>query len=179
VGVHTGVPFGDYAYTGTLGPQLLGVPAIVPLAWAMLAYPALLVARTLLGSRPRPLLVVPLAAWALATWDVFLDPQMVDAGHWRWAHPGPALPGVAGIPLTNYVGWLLVALLLQALLSRVVPGGPRSDALPLALYAWTYLSSVLAHAVFFGRPPVALVGGLLMGTVAVPLLVALARRRSR
>ena len=176
VGVHTGVPFGDYAYTGTLGPQLLGVPAIVPLAWAMLAYPALLVARTLVGSRPA--LVVPLAAWALATWDVFLDPQMVDAGHWRWAHPTPALPGVTGIPLTNYIGWLLVAVLLAALLDRVVPAVAAPDALPHALYAWTYLSSVLAHAVFFGRPPVALVGGLLMGTVAVPLLVALARRRT-
>jgi uncharacterized membrane protein len=177
VGVRTGVPFGDYAYTGTLGPQLLGVPAIVPLAWAMLAYPALLVARTLVGSRP--VLVVPLAAWALATWDVFLDPQMVDAGHWRWAHPTPALPGVTGIPLTNYLGWLLVAVLLQAVLSRVVPAGdPGPDVLPLLLYAWTYLSSVLAHLAFFGRPPVALVGGLLMGTVAIPLLVVLARRRS-
>jgi len=173
VGVHTGVPFGDYAYTGTLGPQLLGVPVIVPLAWAMLAYPALLVARALVRTR---WLVVPVAAWALATYDVFLDPQMVDAGHWRWADPTPALPGVSGIPLTNFAGWLVVALLLAVLLDRVVPAAPGQDLLPLVLYAWTYASSVLADAAFFGRPPVALVGGVLMGTVGIPLLVLLGRR---
>jgi len=30
----------------------------------------------------------------------------------------------------------------------------------------------LAHAVFFGRPPVALVGGVVMGLVAVPYALA-------
>src|SRR5690242_8260451 len=29
VGVATGLPFGHYAYTGTLGPELFGVPAVV------------------------------------------------------------------------------------------------------------------------------------------------------
>ena len=37
VGVATGVPFGRYEYTGTLGPQLLGVPLVVPLAWSWMA----------------------------------------------------------------------------------------------------------------------------------------------
>ena len=45
---------------------------------------------------------------ALAAWDLFLDPQMVDAGHWTWAHPDPGLPLVPGVPLTNYAGWLVV-----------------------------------------------------------------------
>ena len=47
VGVTTGRPFGHYAYAGTLGPQVLGVPLVVPLAWTMMAYPALLAARRL------------------------------------------------------------------------------------------------------------------------------------
>ena len=47
VGVHTGVPFGAYAYTGDLGAEVLGVPAVVPLAWTMMAWPALVVGRTL------------------------------------------------------------------------------------------------------------------------------------
>src|ERR1044071_1314243 len=29
VGVHTGFPFGDYRYTGTLGAEVLGVPVLV------------------------------------------------------------------------------------------------------------------------------------------------------
>ena len=51
VGVATGWPFGRYAYTGTLGPEVLGVPVVVPLAWVMMAWPALVVARTLAARR--------------------------------------------------------------------------------------------------------------------------------
>jgi putative membrane protein len=177
VGVHTGFPFGDYRYTGTLGAEVLGVPALVPLAWIMMCWPALLVGRALAGRRAW--LVVPLGAWALASWDVFLDPQMVDAGHWVWADPVPALPGVTGVPLTNYVGWLLVAALMIAVLHRHTPARARELDLragpaPL-LYLWTYGSSVWAHAAFFGRPWVSLVAGLLMGLVAVPFAVVLWR----
>jgi carotene biosynthesis associated membrane protein len=177
VGVHTGMPFGAYEYAGTLGPQVLGVPAVVPAAWLMMAYPALLAARRLVGHRP---VAVPfVAAWALTSWDVFLDPQMVDAGHWRWEHPTPALPGVEDIPLTNFAGWLLVSLIMCTLLDRLVGGARRGaeDLLPLTVFLWVYGSSVLAHLAFFGRPPVALVGGLLMGAVAIPLAVRLWQRR--
>ena len=176
IGVRTGMPFGSYAYSGTLGVQVLGVPAVVPLAWLMMAYPALLVGRRLVGGRR---IAVPfVAAWALTSWDVFLDPQMVDAGHWTWAHPTPSLPGVDDIPLTNFAGWLLVSLVMCALLDRLIGRAPRDapdDGLPITVFLWTYASSVLAHAVFFGRPSVALVGAVLMGLVAVPLAVLVAR----
>jgi putative membrane protein len=186
VGVHTGVPFGSYAYTGTLGVALLGVPLLVPLAWIMMSWPALLVGRALTASPVRtrgrrPWLVVVVGAWALASWDVFLDPQMVDAGHWVWADPTPALPGVTDVPLTNYVGWLLVAAAIVAALHRTVgtSSGHRELDLRLGpapvLYLWTYLSSVWAHAAFFDRPWVSLVGGILMGVVAAPFAVALWR----
>ncbi|MFD5824115.1 carotenoid biosynthesis protein [Lentzea sp. NPDC060358] len=184
IGVHTGFPFGEYRYTGSLGLEVAGVPVVVAMAWVMMCWPALLVGRSLAAwARPdRPLwLVVGIGAWALASWDVFLDPQMVDAGHWEWAHPEPALPGVDGIPLTNYAGWLLVAVLMMAALQRTV-GGPRvtreldlrSGPAPV-LYLWTYGSSVWAHAAFFGRPLVSLVAGVLMGLVALPFAVALWR----
>ena len=164
VGVHTGVPFGPYAYTGDLGPEVLGVPVVVPLAWAMMAWPALVVGRTL--ARRLPVAVVGGAA--LAAWDLFLDPQMVDAGHWTWVHPDPGLPLVPGVPLTNYGGWLVVSVVMVGLLDRLLPphSGPSGPA--AALYLWTYGSSVLAHVVFFGRPGSALVGGLLMGALALP-----------
>ena len=179
VGVATGVPFGTYDYAGTLGPKLLSVPLVIPLAWVMMAWPALLVAARLCrptegrwtSSRAAR---VAVAAVALASWDLFLDPQMVDAGHWRWASPSPGLPGVGTVPLTNYAGWAAVALLLMLVLDRVVPLRPStSDTVPYALYLWTYFSSVLALAAFFGLPAAALWGALGMGTVALPLLRSL------
>ena len=180
VGVHTGVPFGTYSYAGTLGPQIGGVPLLVPLAWVMMAWPALHVGR-LLGDAHR-WRTAAAGAWALASWDVFLDPQMVDDGYWTWADPSPALPGVEGIPLTNFAGWLVVSLLLCTVLDRTIgrvarPGPSTLAAVPLAVYLWTFASSVLAHAAFFGRPSVALVGSVVMGVVALPVALRLGRRR--
>jgi uncharacterized membrane protein len=177
VGVATGAPFGDYSYSGALGPRLAGVPLIIPLAWTWMAWPAWLAASRV---APRWLLArIGLAGLALAAWDLFLDPQMVAEGYWRWTDPRPALPGVPAIPVSNYVGWLAVAIALMALLAalggrqlRAVRNGP--DAPMLAWYLWTYGSSVLAHAVFLGLRASAGWGALGMGLVAIPLALQLA-----
>ncbi len=174
VGLHTGLPFGGYTYTGTLGPELLGVPLVVPLAWTMMAWPALAVGRALAR---RPLTVAVTGGWALAAWDVFLDPQMVDAGYWRWADPHPALPLVPGIPVSNYAGWLLVAMLMTAALHRALPREVRTSGPAAALYLWAYGSSVLAHLAFFARPGSAVLGAVLMGLVALPFARIASRDR--
>jgi uncharacterized membrane protein len=176
VGVATGFPFGTYDYSGRLGPKLLGVPLIIPLAWTWMAWPAWLAALRLTSSR---IARVALAAWGLAAWDLFLDPQMVAEGYWTWRDPTPALPGVPGIPIGNYLGWLGFAVLLMTALSAI---GGRAVAEPvpgdrplLALWFWTYASSVLAAAVFLGLPASAAWGGVLMGAVVLPLAVRLRR----
>jgi putative membrane protein len=165
LGVATGFPFGDYSYSGALGPRLLGAPVVIPLAWAWMAYPAWLAAGRLAANR---LIRVPLAGIGLAAWDLFLDPQMVGEHYWTWRDPSPSLPGVPDVPLSNYLGWLAVAVILMAVVSTL--DKPTSDERPfLALYLWTYASSVLAHAVFLGRPASAAWGALGMGLVAIPL----------
>ena len=172
VGTATGVPFGQYDYADSLGAKLLGVPVVIPLAWAMFAYPCLLVgqrlARTTLGA-------AAIGGLALASWDLFLDPQMVEAGHWRFTDVDVALPGAPGIPVSNYLGWLLVAVLMVGAL-QLLGRRERDDRVPAALFLWTYVSSVLANAVFFGRPAVALIGGVGMGLVAVPYALSLRRQ---
>ncbi len=189
LGVATSVPFGAYRYTGTLGWQLLGVPVVIPLAWTMMAYPALLVGDRI--GRRRTARVVAAGA-ALASWDLFLDPQMVDAGHWVWR--GGAGPALVGVPVSNFVGWFVVATAMMAVLARVPQrgvveavftptGGGRAmrwsdaydDRVPYALYLWTYASSVLAHAAFFNLPGSALLGGAGMGVVVALFLRALRR----
>src|SRR5207247_926767 len=123
LGTASGVPFGRYGYAGSLGPRVLGVPLVVPLAWVMMGWPAWLVGRRL---APPGLPAVAVSAWALASWDLFLDPQMVAAGHWRWADPHPALPGVPAVPVTDYAGWLAVAVVLMVALRAAA--GPAAAA---------------------------------------------------
>ena len=174
VGVHTGIPFGRYVYGSALGPRAYGVPLVVPLAWTWQAWPAWLAAGALTRSRPAR---VAFGAVGLAGWDLFLDPQMVREGYWHWAQPRPALPGVPGVPLTNYLGWCAVAAGMMALLALLDDSRPvrRADAPMLALFLWTYGSAVLAHAVFLGLPASAAWGGALMGAVVLPLAVRPAR----
>lgn len=171
LGTTTGIPFGDYDYAGSLGWKVLSVPVVIPLAWTMMAYPCLLVGQRLASSR---LGAAAAGGWALASWDLFLDPQMVEAGHWTWSDVQLALPGAPEIPVSNYLGWLLVAVLMIGAL-QLLPRRDADDRVPAALFLWTYASSVLAFAVFFGRPAVALLGGLGMGLVAVPYALSLRR----
>lgn len=163
LGVATSFPFGTYEYTDALGPAIFSVPVLIPLAWAMMAYPVLLVARALAASW---LWVAVSGAVLLAGWDLFLDPQMVGQRYWVWQPSSFAIPG-SGIPAQNTLGWFLVAFILIACLDRL-PRESAPDAAPLTLLVWTWLASVLANLVFFHRPLVAILGGIMMGIILVP-----------
>ena len=179
VGLATGFPYGEYTYSDDLGPTLLGVPFLVPLAWLMMAWPSWLLAHRLTRGGRRAARV-GVAAAVFAAWDVVLDPQMVQAGYWTWAHPQPSLPGIDTVPLTNLAGWLLAGLVLMALLDLLVTRTPvepprTGDGPPLLVLGWMTLGGAVAHAGWLGLPGSAVWGVLL----AVPVLVALAVQARR
>ncbi|MGI9116270.1 MAG: carotenoid biosynthesis protein [Gaiellales bacterium] len=172
VGVHTGIPFSTYAYTDALQPQLAGVPIVIPLAWAMMAYPAWRIGQ-IVGTTPLTRALV--AAGALTAWDVALDPQMVGLGIWTWPNGG----AYHGIPLVNFLGWFAVGFALfgwWALVEgdRTHPGDDVvADVLGPALYVWTWIGETVAHALFFEGAGVAAASFLAMGAFAVPALLRL------
>jgi putative membrane protein len=166
LGLATSFPFGTYEYSSALGPQLAGVPLVIPMAWSMMAYPCLLAAQRLSTTALGTALI---GGWLLAAWDLFLDPQMVSQKYWTWADAGWSLPGIPGIPLQNYLGWLLAAMALMAMLDRL-PRKVATDTVPQVLLAWVYVSNVVGNLVFFGRPGVAVWGGICMGVIVIPWL---------
>lgn len=157
LGTTTGFPFGDYDYAGALQPTVVGVPVIVPLAWFAMGATALEVGHHVSSSR---VVAVVVGALGLTAWDLFLDPQMVDAGYWDWAVDG----AYHGIPLSNYGGWLLTGLVVLAVVDRIRPGVPPSPGLR-GLYTWWAVMSTIGFVLFFGEPGVGLVGGTGMGAV--------------
>jgi uncharacterized membrane protein len=186
VGLATGFPYGPYSYGDALGPTLLGVPFLVPLAWLMMAWPSRVLAELLTRRVPvtrRSPARIAAAAAVFAGWDVVLDPQLVQAGYWTWTRPEPGLPGIDTVPLTNLAGWLLAGLVLMTLLDLVVdrtalPGGPRAGAAaaPLLVIAWMVAGGALAHALWLDLPGSAAWGAVL-SLVVVAVLALQARRR--
>jgi uncharacterized membrane protein len=180
VGLATGFPYGRYVYSDALGPTLLGVPFLVPLAWLMMAWPSWVLADVLTRTARRgPAARIAVAAAVFAGWDVVLDPQMVQAGYWTWVHPEPGLPGIDAVPLTNLAGWLLAGLVLMTLLDLLVTRtavAPRiGDAAPLVALGWMTLGGALAHVGWLGLPGSAAWGVAL----AVPVLLVLAVQHRR
>lgn len=167
VGVNTGWPFGVYEYSSTLGFFIFDVPLVVPFAWAMMSYPALIAAR-----RVARAWVFLYGGAILMGWDLFLDPQMVTAGRWTWEVTGAAFPFAPEIPLSNPFGWLLSGITLMAILHFTLPTERRKEA-PSTLaadifLAWSLIGGFISQFFFFNRPGLALFAGAIYGAILAP-----------
>jgi len=155
LGSKTGFPFGKYTYTEALQPQLAGVPLLIPLAWLMMLPPSWAVAHRITGRQNRDLTFIFLSALAFTAWDLFLDPQMTAWEFWIWEMPGQYF----GIPLVNYLGWLLVSGLITWL--------ARPSDLPLppliAVYGLTWILQSIGQGLFWEQPGPAVFGFICMG----------------
>lgn len=183
VGITTGFPFGTYSYGNQLGTKLVGVPVVVVCAWLMMAYPALVVSQRIARAFPghrQELTATAIGALALTSWDFFLDPQMVAESYWRWSSGGPEIPGIPGIPATNFLGWLIGSFVLMLTLNYLPKPDKRTrsgEAVPAILWVWTWIGGIIANAFFLDRGSVALVGGVAMGIITVPYLWIVWRER--
>ena len=131
IGVTTGLIYGPYHYTSTLGPWLGSVPVLIPLAWFVLVYPSYVVANLLVGRSPvgtpggRAHLVglVLLGALVMTAADLVVDPILSGPSFrgWVWGSAGPYY----GVPVQNYLGWIVTAftvyLLYRSVERRALP----------------------------------------------------------
>ena len=93
LGLTTGVVFGPYVFTDSFGFRITpNLPALVPIMWIGLAYPAILFAGTILTKRLRRKLtdhefIIQLCkkcifvALILTSFDIFCEPISVTYGH--------------------------------------------------------------------------------------------------
>jgi uncharacterized membrane protein len=159
LGVATGVPFGHYHFAVDAGLPCIGTfPMVVAPLWFGAGYFSWVVAAILLDGadrrleRPLDFIALPVvAAFVLTQWDLVMDrSESTIARVWVW-HDGGA---DFGVPLTNYVGWLLTAwlvfqafaLYLRRRLARPGEGAPPSRKLG-AIAILFYVSLGLTHIV--------------------------------
>jgi putative membrane protein len=186
-GTNVGIPFGAYHYTSMLGYRVLGdVPYVIPLSWCYMLYACLaMCSRVLPHETPRARWTWALAAGLMLTaWDVPLEVHMtnVSPAHWVWDYAAmPSwIPNVLtrpvfhGMPLTNWIGWVLTATLIARLMLAIVPPARWARlvapaTLPLVLYAVNGVMPIATIA----RHGYWLAAALGTAAMALPLVLAL------
>lgn len=143
IGISTGLPYGPFYYTDQMGFKILGlVPWSVAFAFAPLILGSITIANRITKDAR---LAIPLSAAVLVAVDLVLDPAAVLLSIWVWVTPGPYY----GIPITNYTGWFITALIASTIMhlltskkTRIaaeVPGFVASS-LFISLAFWTGFS---------------------------------------
>lgn len=144
-----GIPFGLYHYTGeTRGAELFvsNIPIFSPVSFPFLAYAGFCLARLALprtwaASRGGRVRMVLLAGVLMTLLDVVIDPLAVLGDRWFLGHVFyyPAGGVYFGVPLSNFVGWLLVGWITVGGLVAVGESGAGSPLLGAALYGLVLL----------------------------------------
>ncbi len=159
IGVATGFPFGHYHFEVDPDlPHVGSIPIIVGPLWFGAGYFSWVVASILLDGADRRLdrlfnvIALPVvAAFVMTQWDLVMDPsESTIARIWIW-HDGGAN---FGVPLSNYLGWLLTAWLFYQAFAlylrrgtiRWLQGTQRSRKILLIAILF-YVSAGLTHIV--------------------------------
>lgn len=189
VGVHTGFPFGAYHYNadGINGVLWGGVPPLVTFSYVSMAYTCYMLARVILGQLGRVSggMIVGLAAVSamfMAAWDLAFDPTMSTVrGLWTWDDGGAYF----GVPLQNFVGWLLTTfvffVIVTVVLNRVarerleVQHPPLFFAEVLAAFAANILALVVHGFVPGASAITQSMGVVALFALGTPLVIAALR----
>ncbi len=102
IGVKTGLIFGEYSYGPVLGWKVMEVPLIIGVNWLLLAY---MWGRLAASTKWPPLVLAILASIGMVIMDFLIEPVAIKLDFWTWAQQD--------IPLSNYVGWFFISLLIQ------------------------------------------------------------------
>jgi uncharacterized membrane protein len=152
------LPFGEFAYSDKLRPQLAGIPLLVACAYFPVVVTSWGIADLLSsGSRSTGFFVT--AAVAATFWDLLIDPLMVGWKVWNWDKKG----GYFGIPWSNSWGWFSVTLAISVL---SLPGSLAAVDLA-SIYSAAWIMNILAVGIAWPHRGPAIVGGLAMGSLIV------------
>ncbi len=153
IGASTGFPFGHYSYTDVLYPKLFIVPIGIMFAWLMMTIASFFTARFILNkllANYSEGLVICLSATLAVLSDLLMEPVAVHVqGYWVWY----GAEGYYGVPLSNFVAWLAISLVLVLLVSKIMGHGKlmgraerrQYNFIPLALYTMNLMMFALVN----------------------------------
>jgi len=103
IGVHTNLLFGDYQYGDNLGPSFFGVPIIIGFNWVMLCIISGAIATYF---NTHWIVKALIGTFLMLSLDMLIEPIAIISDYWVWN---------GEIPVSNFIGWFFIALLIQML----------------------------------------------------------------
>jgi uncharacterized membrane protein len=209
--IHTGIPYGWYFYIDTTSSRELwiaGVPFFDSLSYVFLAYcsygTALLMVgpikawrwnMVILESRKlrRSAAVLVLAAVLQVFLDTVIDPVALQGGRWFLGqiYGYREVGSHYGVPVSNYLGWLLVSFLMIAVLQAidaivdrrgVAPAGMSALPFRALIGPLLYLSVLLFNlgiTFWIGENRMAVTGALSSSLLLATVVFLVSRRVNR
>lgn len=127
LGTNSGFPFGEYTYSGILGPRLFGTPVMIGVLWWVLIRSAYDLMAYVTSSIVIKSLLTGLAMVGL---DLLIEPVAIDLNFWHWKKQT--------VPIENYLAWFLCSALFAGLTDKGSVKNPLSH--------WIWIVMIL----FFG-----------------------------
>jgi len=135
IGVNSGAIFGDYVYGKTLGIKLWNTPLMIGINWLLLIYSCWALTGIFTGNR---LLRYLFGSALMVLYDIALEPVAIRLDMWNWY--GEA------VPMQNYTGWFLTAMILLIILDRSV-GNIKNKIAP-ALFIIQFMFFIILNIIF-------------------------------
>ncbi|ARM76910.1 carotenoid biosynthesis protein [Acidianus manzaensis] len=117
LGLSTGIPFGHYVYN--FPPYVFGVPIFVVFGWGIFSFLSYLA----IFNFPEKEKII-IFSFLMVIIDLSVDPIMVSAGYWTWK---TSILDYFGIPITNFVGWFIVSLVIIIIYSLIRGSKEKSE----------------------------------------------------
>lgn len=109
MGVQSGAIFGEYYYGNNLGAKFMGVPYLIGVNWAVLAFITAAISKRITTHFPSSICI---GAGLMVTLDLLLEPMAAVFDFWYFEN------GV--VPIQNYISWFFIALLLQLIIRKTM-----------------------------------------------------------
>ena len=131
LGVNFGLIFGDYVYGNNLGLKIGGVPLLIGANWVMLAFITGSVAAIFFDTSA--LKAAVFGAFLMVLIDLIIEPVAPKFDFWEFAD--------ITAPLSNYIGWFLVALPIQGVYQTQVKIKDRVFSFHLVLVQFFFFGA--------------------------------------
>ena len=131
LGVNYGLIFGEYAYGNNLGLKVGGVPLLIGANWVMLTFITGAVAAIFFDTSA--IKAAAFGAFLMVLIDLVIEPVAPKFDFWEFAD--------VTAPLSNYIGWFLVAFPIQLVYQKQVKPKDRVFSFHLVLVQFFFFGA--------------------------------------